>query len=66
MSFYQSGDMYSDPQQYGSVLERYWLSSQGVALYAPSDTPLHVSTENQQICFKGMHTDLMATYKLIF
>ena len=61
MSFYQSGDMYADPQQYGSVLERYWLSSNGVALYLTQDTPLHVSTENRQICLKG----LLANFKLM-
>ena len=53
MSFYLSGDMYADPQQYGSVLERYWLSSQGVAIWVPGNVPLHVSTEKQQICLKG-------------
>ena len=53
MSFYLSGDMFSDPQQYGSVLERYWMSSQGAALWVPNTVPLHVSMEKQQICFKG-------------
>ena len=53
MSFYLSGDMFADPQQYGSVLERYWLSSQGVAVWIPLTIPLHVSIERQQICFKG-------------
>nr|XP_039252617.1 myogenesis-regulating glycosidase-like [Styela clava] len=53
MSFYLSGDMYSDAQQYGSVLERYWLSATGAALYVDADVPLHVSTENYRLCFKG-------------
>lgn len=53
MSFYLSGDMFEDAQQYGSVLERYWLSSSGVALYVSNDVPLHVSTENGRLCFKG-------------
>uniref|UniRef100_H2YWD7 Glycoside hydrolase family 31 N-terminal domain-containing protein n=1 Tax=Ciona savignyi TaxID=51511 RepID=H2YWD7_CIOSA len=56
MSFFLSGDMFSDPQQYGSVLERYWISSQGVALYVQPNIPLHVSTEKQHICFKGAYT----------
>ena len=54
MSFYLSGNMFEDAQQYGSVLERYWLSSLGVALWVPPNVPLHVSTEAQQICFKGI------------
>nr|XP_018667420.1 myogenesis-regulating glycosidase-like [Ciona intestinalis] len=57
MSFYLSGDMFSDPQQFGSVLERYWLSSQGVALYVEPRIPLHVSVEKQQICFKGAYIE---------
>ncbi|CAK8688185.1 myogenesis-regulating glycosidase-like [Clavelina lepadiformis] len=57
MSFYLSGDMFEDAQQFGSVLERYWLSSSGVALYVPPDVPLHLSIENQRICFKGAYGD---------
>ena len=53
MSFYLTGDMFSDAQQYGSVLERYWLSSNGVAVFVDPEVPLHVSTERGQICLKG-------------
>ena len=61
MSFYLSGDMFEDAQQFGSVLERYWLSSSGVALYVPPDVPLHLSIENQRICFKGQQTNAIMT-----
>ena len=53
MSFYLTGDMFVDPQQYGSVLERYWLNSEGVAIYVAPEVPLHVSIERGQICLKG-------------
>lgn len=53
MSFFLTGDMFSDPQQYGSVVERYWLNSDGVAIYVKPEVPLHVSTERGQLCLKG-------------
>ena len=53
MSFYLTGDMFSDAQQYGSVLERYWLSSNGVAIFIEPEVPLHVSIERGHICLKG-------------
>lgn len=56
MTMYVSGDMYANYQDYGSVLERYWLSSKGVAIRVSHDTPLHVSfNENgdQQVCFQS-------------
>lgn len=54
MSFFLSGDMYIDDQQYGSLLDRYWLASKGVALFVSEDVPLHISTENNQLCLKGL------------
>lgn len=57
MSFYLSGDMYADAQEYGSVLERYWLSTSGAAVYVDNDIPLHISTENYRLCLKGTFSD---------
>lgn len=57
MSFYLSGDMFADAQQYGSVIERYWLSSKGVAIYVPNDIHLHASIEELKLCLKGEFMD---------
>lgn len=56
MTMYVSGDMYANYNDYGSVLERYWLSSKGVAIRASHNSPLHVSlnyNDDGQVCFKG-------------
>lgn len=57
MSYFLSGDMYANDQDFGSVLERYWLSSSGAGLYVDADVPLHVSIENNRICFKGTFSE---------
>ncbi|XP_041466131.1 myogenesis-regulating glycosidase-like [Lytechinus variegatus] len=56
MTMYVSGDMYANYNDYGSVLERYWLSSKGVAIRASHNSPLHVSLnydDDGLVCFKG-------------
>ena len=60
MTIYVSGDMYANYQDYGSLLERYWLSSGGVAIRASHDAPLHVSLNdngNKQLCFRSTYTN---------
>ena len=42
---------------HGSVLERYWLSSRGVALWVEDDVPLHVGVNRSQLCFKADFTN---------
>ncbi|XP_030829640.1 myogenesis-regulating glycosidase-like [Strongylocentrotus purpuratus] len=56
MTMYVSGDMYANYNDYGSVLERYWLSSKGVAIRASHGSPLHVSLNydnDNMVCFRG-------------
>ncbi|XP_022107115.1 uncharacterized family 31 glucosidase KIAA1161-like [Acanthaster planci] len=57
MQPYVSGDIVSERNAFGSVLERYWLSSRGVAVFVERDTPLHVSINekqtNRELCFKA-------------
>ena len=60
MTMYVSGDMYANHQDYGSVLERYWVSSNGVAIRASHDSPLHVSLNDdgdRQVCFRSTYTN---------
>ncbi|XP_022106979.1 uncharacterized protein LOC110988061 [Acanthaster planci] len=59
-TMYVSGDMYANWQDYGSVLDRYWLSSRGVAIRASHDTPLHVSLNNDDdsmVCFQSTYAN---------
>jgi len=64
MSFFLSGDMYANDQDFGSVLERYWLSSKGVAVYVEPNVPLHVSMEHEHLCMKGEPLILTGLYPL--
>ncbi|XP_071509210.1 myogenesis-regulating glycosidase-like [Diadema antillarum] len=60
MTMYVSGDMYARYNDYGSVLERYWLSSKGVAIRVSHSTPLHASVNYDNdglICFKADYTE---------
>lgn len=55
---YVSGDLFKD--QYGSVLERYWLSSRGVAVRVHKHSPLHVSINadnDGKLCFVATFDD---------
>ncbi|XP_038071474.1 myogenesis-regulating glycosidase-like [Patiria miniata] len=57
---FASGDVYTNLQGYGSVLDRYWLSSRGVAIRVSHDTPLHVSLNDNgdgMLCFKSTYDD---------
>ncbi len=46
-------------QMYGSVLQRYWVSSNGVAISVPDDVPLHVGNDHEQFYFKGDYADTL-------
>ncbi|XP_033633868.1 myogenesis-regulating glycosidase-like [Asterias rubens] len=55
---YASGDVYENWQYYGSVLDRYWLSSKGVAIRVSHDSPLHVSlndNDDGMVCFQSTY-----------
>ena len=59
LTMYVSGDMYANYNDYGSLLERYWLSSRGVAIRASHNSPLHVSVNynnSGMVCFRGDYT----------
>ena len=58
MKPYLSMDQLQDrsASAYGSVLERYWISSSGFAIHAPNEVPLHASlNENgdHRLCLKA-------------
>ncbi|XP_071794908.1 myogenesis-regulating glycosidase-like [Asterias amurensis] len=61
MQPYVSRDISVEKDAFGSVLERYWLSSRGVAVVVDKDTPLHVSINQKQmkneVCLKGEYTN---------
>ena len=42
---------------YGSVMERYWLSSKGVAIFVKDTVPLHVSVDSKRLCFKAEYAN---------
>lgn len=51
-----TGDL--DRDDYGAILERYWLSSEGVAVMVSPDTPLYVSlnsSRNDNLCFESKY-----------
>ena len=53
MQPFMSNDIGMEIGTYGSVLERYWLSSRGVAIYVDDDVPLHVGVNRSHLCFKS-------------
>ena len=53
MKPFVSKDLVQDQEAFGSVLERYWLNSLGIAVLVSEDTPLHVSVDPEQMCFKA-------------
>ncbi|XP_077993185.1 myogenesis-regulating glycosidase-like [Glandiceps talaboti] len=60
MTLYLSGDMYARSTDYGSVLERYWLSSQGVGIFVDGDVPLFASlndNNDNQVCYLATYED---------
>ena len=57
MQSYVSGDLYQG-HFYGSVLDRYWLSSSGLAVHVENDVPLHVSWNaegDEKFCLKAAY-----------
>lgn len=51
-----TGDLERD--DYGAILERYWLSSEGVAVMVSADVPLYVSlnhSRNNNLCFESKY-----------
>ncbi|XP_070536046.1 myogenesis-regulating glycosidase-like [Ptychodera flava] len=58
MTLYLSGDMFARPTDYGSVLERYWLSSQGVGIFVDGDVPLFASLNSDndnKVCYQATY-----------
>ncbi|XP_076340378.1 myogenesis-regulating glycosidase-like isoform X4 [Tachypleus tridentatus] len=52
MQPFVSGDVYDS--DFGSILERYWLSSEGIAIHVDPEVPLYVSlnsSRNERLCF---------------
>lgn len=57
---YVTGDSIATPAKYGGVQERYWVNSNGLALYVDWEVPLWVSinsTGDQQLCFKAQYSE---------
>lgn len=50
---YIPSDIYSFPERFGGVQERYWLSSKGVALVVPNRIPLWLFKTQEQFCLKA-------------
>lgn len=58
MQAYTTNDIYTN--NYGSVQERYWVTSTGVALVLDEKIPLHVGTnenKNGKLCFASRYKD---------
>ncbi|XP_013782303.2 uncharacterized family 31 glucosidase KIAA1161-like [Limulus polyphemus] len=56
MQPFVTGDVSHD--DLGSVLDRYWLSSEGIAIHVDPEIPLYVSLNesgNEQLCFETKH-----------
>ncbi|XP_022107005.1 uncharacterized family 31 glucosidase KIAA1161-like, partial [Acanthaster planci] len=59
-AMFASTDIYENLKGYGSVLDRYWLSSRGVAIRVSYDTPLHVSLNENgdgMLCFQSNYAN---------
>lgn len=52
---YISSDQ-ADHGAYGRVMERYWLSSQGIAMYVDETVPLHVGISGNKLCLMADHS----------
>lgn len=58
-----TGDLKHD--DFGAVLERYWLSSEGVAIMVSPDIPLYVSLNNSKkddLCFEAKYENFPYYY----
>ncbi|KFM69322.1 putative family 31 glucosidase, partial [Stegodyphus mimosarum] len=40
-------------QMFGGIIDRYWLSSDGVAVYVDPEVPLYVSITNKYLCLES-------------
>ena len=57
---YVTGDSIATPARYGPAQERYWLNSNGTAVYIDWEIPLWVSinqTGDQQFCLRAQYTN---------
>ncbi|XP_074650154.1 myogenesis-regulating glycosidase-like isoform X2 [Tubulanus polymorphus] len=52
---YLTGNMFDG--EYGSVVERYWLSSKGISLTVDEDVPLSVSFDGDKLCLSAAYRD---------
>ncbi|XP_030647371.1 myogenesis-regulating glycosidase [Chanos chanos] len=43
-----TGDIYSDPQAFGCILERYWLSSNATAIKINDSVPFHLGWDDKE------------------
>ncbi|XP_078601847.1 myogenesis-regulating glycosidase-like [Branchiostoma floridae x Branchiostoma japonicum] len=50
-----SSDLRAEPEGFGSVLDRYFLSSMGVAVVIDDNVPLHVGTSSEKLCLKAWY-----------
>ncbi len=57
MQQFLSWDFGFNKDGYGSVMERYWLASNGVAIFVRDDSPLHFGIVDKQLCFKADYRD---------
>ncbi|XP_077989395.1 myogenesis-regulating glycosidase-like [Glandiceps talaboti] len=60
-----STDLRYNKEGFGSVLEPYWLSSQGVAIYVDDNSPLHVSLNHvsgDELCLQANYDNSMYMY----
>ncbi|XP_072031554.1 LOW QUALITY PROTEIN: myogenesis-regulating glycosidase-like [Amphiura filiformis] len=58
MKPFVSQDLMQMREPIGSVIERYWLNSLGVAVLVDEETPLHVSVNeknSEEMCFKSQY-----------
>ena len=52
--------------QWGAVLERYWISSNGVAVFIGQEVPLLVSKTQNRICLRSSNTSYPYTYTPVY
>ncbi len=54
---YISSSFTQNKTSYGGVLERYWLSARGAAIYVDNDVPLHVGINYPRLCLKASYSN---------
>ncbi|XP_066274231.1 myogenesis-regulating glycosidase-like [Branchiostoma lanceolatum] len=55
MAPFVSSDLRTEPEGFGSVLDRYFLSSMGVAVIVDDNVPLHVGIGGEKLCLKAWY-----------